>query len=504
MKHTDVLIVGAGPTGLVLALWLQAQGVAVRIIDKASGPGTTSRAMLVHARTLELYRQMGMADAVAAAGHPSRVVNMWSRAKRRAQIDVRDFGADITPYPYLLIFPQDQHEAYLCDQLAERGLTIERDTELLEAEDAGDYVTAVLRGPDDKVETCTSRFMVGADGAASTVRKGLGGSFRGGTYSALLYVADVEVAQDMFNGNVHLSFDESDFLLVFPYGTEGKMRLVGSVRSERVASSADLNFEDVGHESLHAMGITVTHLNWFSTYKSHHRMTDHFRRGNIFLAGDAAHIHSPAGGQGMNTGIGDAINLAWKLAAVVNGRGNDALLDSYHAERAAFAKTLIKTTDQAFNLASRKGSVFGFMRTYVVPNVAKLAFGLATARAAMFRAISQVAISYSNGPLGAGRAGTVSGGDRLPFVHLEKGDNYGPLADITWQVHVYGQPADALRTWCADKDIPLHVFDWTAGCDAAGFARDAAYLLRPDTYIGCASPAGDVVPLQDYLKGLGL
>ena len=346
--------------------------------------------------------------------------------------------------------------------------------------------------------------MVGADGAASTVRKGLGGSFRGGTYSALLYVADVEVAQDTFNGNVHLSFDESDFLLVFPYGAEGKMRLVGSVRSERVASSADLNFEDVGHESLHAMGITVTHLNWFSTYKSHHRMTDHFRRGNIFLAGDAAHIHSPAGGQGMNTGIGDAINLAWKLAAVVNGRGNDALLDSYHAERAAFAKTLIKTTDQAFNLASRKGSVFGFMRTYVVPNVAKLAFGLATARAAMFRAISQVAISYSNGPLGAGRAGTVSGGDRLPFVHLETGDNYGPLADITWQVHVYGQPADALRTWCADKDIPLHVFDWTAGCDAAGFARDAAYLLRPDTYIGCASPAGDVVPLQDYLKGLGL
>ncbi len=217
MKHTDVLIVGAGPTGLVLALWLQAQGVAVRIIDKASGPGTTSRAMLVHARTLELYRQMGMADAVAAAGHPSRVVNMWARGKRRAQIDVRDFGADITPYPYLLIFPQDQHEAYLCDQLAERGLTIERDTELLEAEDAGDYVTAVLRGPDGKVETCTSRFMVGADGAASTVRKGLGGSFRGGTYSALLYVADVEVAQDTFNGNVHLSFDESDLMLVFPY-----------------------------------------------------------------------------------------------------------------------------------------------------------------------------------------------------------------------------------------------------------------------------------------------
>ena len=336
MQKTDVLIVGAGPTGLVLALWLQAQGVSVRIIDKTSAPGTTSRAMVVHARTLELYRQLGMADAVAAAGHPSRVVNMWARGKRRAQIDMRDFGGDITPYPYLLIFPQDHHESFLCDQLAARGLTIERNTELLDAKDEGDQVTATLRGPDGKTQTCTTRFMVGADGAASTVRKGLGGKFKGGTYRSLLYVADVEVAQDMFNGNVHLSFEETDFLLVFPY---------------------------------------------------------------------AAHIHSPAGGQGMNTGIGDAINLAWKLAAVVNGRGNDALLESYHAERAAFARTLIKTTDQAFNLASRKGSVFGFMRTYVVPNVAKLAFGLASARAAMFRAISQVAITYSDGPLGWARQG---------------------------------------------------------------------------------------------------
>ncbi|UOA25421.1 FAD-dependent monooxygenase [Pseudosulfitobacter sp. DSM 107133] len=504
MKQSDVLIVGAGPTGLVLALWLQAQGVGVRIIDKAGGPGTTSRAMVIHARTLELYRQMGMADAVVAAGHPSRVVNMWARGKRRARIDMRDFGGDITPYPYLLIFPQDQHEAFLCDQIARRGLTIERNTELLEAEDTGDQVTATLRGPDGTTEVCTARFMVGADGAASTVRKGLGGSFDGGTYQALLYVADVEVAQDTFNGNVHLSFDETDFLLVFPYGTEGKMRLVGSVRSERVAQSGELNFEDVGHESLHAMGITVTHLNWFSTYKSHHRMTDRFRQGNIFLAGDAAHIHSPAGGQGMNTGIGDAVNLAWKLAAVVNGRGNQALLDSYHDERAAFARTLIRTTDQAFNLASRKGSLFGFMRTYVVPNVAKLAFGLASARAAMFRAISQVAISYSDGPLGTGTAGSVSGGDRLPFVHLDGGDNYGPLADITWQVHVYGQPSGALRSWCADRDIPLHVFAWGKGCEAAGLMRDAAYLLRPDTYVGCAVPKGDVEPLQAYLTHLGV
>ena len=503
MQKTDVLIVGAGPTGLVLALWLQAQGVSVRIIDKTSAPGTTSRAMVVHARTLELYRQLGMADAVAAAGHPSRVVNMWARGKRRAQIDMRDFGGDITPYPYLLIFPQDHHESFLCDQLAARGLTIERNTELLDAKDEGDQVTATLRGPDGKTQTCTTRFMVGADGAASTVRKGLGGKFKGGTYRSLLYVADVEVAQDMFNGNVHLSFEETDFLLVFPYGTEGKMRLVGSIRPERVARSDDLNFEDVGRESLHALGIQVTHLNWFSTYKSHHRMTDRFRHGNIFLAGDAAHIHSPAGGQGMNTGIGDAINLAWKLAAVVNGRGNDALLESYHAERAAFARTLIKTTDQAFNLASRKGSVFGFMRTYVVPNVAKLAFGLASARAAMFRAISQVAIAYSDGPLGVGNAGEVSGGDRLPFVHLDKGDNFGPLADIIWQVHVYGQPTDALRTWCSDRDVPLHVFGWNAACAAAGLERDAAYLVRPDTYVGCAAPQGDTQMLETYMAGLG-
>src|SRR5271163_4833259 len=329
---TEVLIVGAGPTGLVLALWLTKLGVRVRIVDKTAEPGTTSRALAVQARTLELYRQLDLADAILKRAHKTPAVNLWVRGKRAVRVPFEGVGADLTPYPFLLIFPQDEHESFLIERLQALGVTVERRTELTGFEDRGESVTANLRRPDGSEEVCEASYLAGCDGARSLVRETLGTGFPGGTYRQIFYVADVDLKGAVANGELHIDLDEADFLAVFPLAGAGRARLIGTVRDQRADNPEMLRFEDVSSRAIEHLKVQVEKVNWFSTYRVHHRVTDHFRKGRAFVLGDAAHIHSPAGGQGMNTGIGDAVNLAWKLQSVLKGRAPDALLDSYETE----------------------------------------------------------------------------------------------------------------------------------------------------------------------------
>ncbi|MDB6085628.1 MAG: FAD-dependent oxidoreductase, partial [Gammaproteobacteria bacterium] len=308
---SDVLITGAGPTGLVLALWLTKLGVKVRIIDKAAGPGTRSRALAVQARTLELYRQLDLADAVVRDGHKVPAVNLWVKGKKAVRVAFETVGSDLTPYPFLHIFPQDRHERLLVERLEALGVSVERGTELVEFTD-GERVTAQLRGADGRIRSADARYLAGCDGARSRVREIMGASFPGGTYRQVFYVADVEAAGPALDGELHVDLDEADFLAVFPLASEGRARLIGTVRNERAERADTLEFEDVSARAIEHLQVRVGRVNWFSTYHVHHRVTDRFRNGRAFLLGDAAHIHSPAGGQGMNTGIGDAVNLAWK------------------------------------------------------------------------------------------------------------------------------------------------------------------------------------------------
>src|ERR1700716_2906437 len=216
IRDTDVLIVGAGPTGLVLALWLTRLGVRVRIVDKTAEPGTTSRALAVQARTLELYSQVGLADAVVERGRKIVAANLWVSGKKVTRAVFGDMGAGISPFPYTLLFPQDEHERLLIDRLAGCGGKVERGTELLRFEDASTGVIARLRCPDGGSETCTAAFIAGCDGAHSTVRETLRIDFPGGTYDHLFYVADVEASGTSMNGEIHVGLDTSDFLAVFP------------------------------------------------------------------------------------------------------------------------------------------------------------------------------------------------------------------------------------------------------------------------------------------------
>jgi 2-polyprenyl-6-methoxyphenol hydroxylase-like FAD-dependent oxidoreductase len=499
VNRTQVLIVGAGPTGLVLALWLTRLGVKVRVIDKTVEPGTTSRALAVQVRTLELYQQLDLADAVVERGQKVPAVNMWARGKRAARVSFATVGEALTPYSFFEIFPQDQHEKLLVERLQAQGVAVERQTELTGYRDEGGRVTAQLRSAAGGDEVCEASYIAGCDGARSVVRETLGAGFPGGTYRQLFYVADIDGAGPPVNGELHIDLDEADFLAVFPLAGTGRARLVGTVRDERADRADTLRFEDVSGRAIENLKLEVKKINWFSTYHVHHRVAAHFGKGRAFLLGDAAHVHSPVGGQGMNTGIGDAINLAWKLEAVLAGRAPESLLATYEVERIAFARRLVATTDRAFSFVTSAGPFAAWVRTRVAPLVISRVVALKPFREFLFRTVSQVNVNYRGMPLSAGSAGRVHGGDRLPWVHGGRPDNFAPLAAMTWQVHVYGLASEALARCCADRSLPLHAFPWSDACVAAGLTRDALYLLRPDTYVALVEPRGDPQALERYL-----
>ena len=502
---TQVLVVGAGPTGLVLALWLTHLGVRVRILDKLMQSGTTSRALAVQGRTLELYRQLDLADAVLEAGHRVAAVNLWVKGEKKVRVPLEDIGVGLGPFPDPIIFPQDQHEALLIDKLKSLGVEVERGFELIDFDDNGRGIAARFKARDGEIVSISADWIAGCDGAHSAVRHRIGVGFRGGEYARVFYVADAEISGPVGDGELHVAMDTSDFLAVFPMKGEGHARLVGAVLPK--LQDVDIDWSDVSPDILERLNVTVDKVNWFSTYRVHHRVADHFRVGRAFLLGDAAHIHSPVGGQGMNTGIGDAINLAWKLAAVLKGAAPARMLDSYNDERIAFARKLVATTDQAFTVASDPSRLAQFGRIEVLPFILPLAFNLKAAREFLWRTVSQIGVNYHGSPLSAGGAGYVRGGDRLAWIKpTRRGakDNFASLDGLDWQVHVYGEAKPELKDSCARRGLKLNVFPWREVAHAAGFMRDAAYLVRPDGYVGLADPHASAVNLAWYLDSRGL
>jgi 2-polyprenyl-6-methoxyphenol hydroxylase-like FAD-dependent oxidoreductase len=497
---TDVLISGAGPTGLLLALALTRLGVRVRIVDRLAGPLTTSRALAVQTRTLELYDLLDLTDQVVRDGHRVPGVNLWTNGEWKARLPLEDIAEGLTPHAFILIYPQDYHERLLIARLAASGVTVERERELVGLDDDGSRVVVTLRDPSGTDSRVEASYLAGCDGARSTTRTLIGAGFEGGTYRQIFYVADVEATGRATDGELHVNFDDADFLAVFPLSSTGRVRLVGTVRDERADRADTLTFDDVSGEAIEHLKVAPTRVNWFSTYHVHHRVTDRFRRGRTFLLGDAAHIHSPVGGQGMNTGIGDAMNLAWKLAAVVHGEAKDSVLDSYEAERIGFARRLVASTDRAFTVVTAEGRIANLLRTRIAPLALSAFTHIERAREFLYRTVSQLSLSYADGPMAEGAAGDVRGGERLPWVAGPDGGNFRTLREMRWRVHVYGEPTLALLEWAERRGIPLDRFPWTPACEVAGLARDAAYLLRPDTYVGTAEPSGDPTVLEQYLS----
>ncbi|PIS10755.1 MAG: monooxygenase [Bdellovibrio sp. CG10_big_fil_rev_8_21_14_0_10_47_8] len=497
-KRVSVLIVGAGPTGLVLALWLQKRGIDFRIIDKSTGPGETSRALAIQARTLEFYQQLGFANDLVNASVKANEIVLRRRGRAVATAKFGELGKDLSFFSYLSFCSQDIHEALLCTVLEKWGRQVQRNSELLSFSQNENEVIVQVK-TSQGTEQITADYLIGCDGAHSAVRHGLKTKFPGGTYSQVFFVADVMASGPMAEGGLQISVSPKGFCIVMPIRAHGSVRLTGIVPPE-AESKEKVSYDDVAESVARDTGLEVQKVNWFSSYHVHHRVAGKFHDGRVFLAGDAGHIHSPAGGQGMNTGIGDAVNLAWKLADVIQGRCPPRLLDSYEPERISFAKTLVKTTDVAFQLIASRSYLGSMFRAYVLPSIFSLLTRFRTFLDLGFKTISQIRIEYRESFLSEGSVGEVHAGDRLPWVRTSSGHNFESLQSLDWQIHIYGKVKAAFQNSKYPLDMPVHQFEWSTAVQSTGLQKDAVYLIRPDGYIALATQTQDSRIITEYFQ----
>jgi 2-polyprenyl-6-methoxyphenol hydroxylase-like FAD-dependent oxidoreductase len=462
--------------------------------------------MVVQARTLEFYGQYRFADEMIEQGIVAGAAHLRKggddgRGRELVSFSFKDLGEGLSLYPFALAYPQDDHERFLIAKLNAAGGAVEWRSRLTSFTQDGNGVRAAIVR-DGQTEEVEASFICGCDGARSAVREALGIEFPGGTYDQLFFVADVKIDRG-FERDLYINLGEHILTLMFPVRSSGMQRLIGLVPPE-LSERPDLTFEDIRGQVEKLLDIRVTEVNWFSTYRVHHRVADRFRVGCAFLLGDAGHIHSPAGGQGMNTGIGDSVNLGWKLAHVLQSRAHPSLLDSYQPERMAFARSLVSTTDRAFTQMVAEGFKGELTRRFLAPLFITGATHFAVSRHAMFRLVSQTRIHYADSPLSEGRAGGVHGGDRLPWVRMGAADNFVPLRSLDWQLHVYGEIERGLASACAEFGLAAHVFEWTNAANHAGVEHHAMYLVRPDGHVAMASSEQSATKLRVFIERVGL
>jgi 2-polyprenyl-6-methoxyphenol hydroxylase-like FAD-dependent oxidoreductase len=426
-----------------------------------------------------------------------------------------DIGRDLSPYPFLLILGQDDNERILGDALRDEGITIQWNTELVALEQRTDQVMAMLKQADGTIREVAAAWVAGCDGAHSAVRDLNGIAFQGAPYEHVFFVADTRATGPMVPGELNVYLWRNGFHLFFPMRGVEHWRVVGILPSA-LRGREDLTFDTVAPSVRAEAGAELSFqgCSWFSTYRIHHRRAERFRDRRCFLLGDAAHIHSPVGAQGMNTGLQDAYNLAWKLALVVSGRAGAALLDSYEAERIPVARRLLSTTDRAFSLIVSDSWLAGLFRTRVLTRILAVAMGRDRIRQLAFRTISQTGISYRNSHLSEQLAGLPDGapraGDRFPWLRLRLTvdgpveDLFEALDDTRFNLMVIGQPpppadvsglGDLLRVRAIPSDPLNH-----RTLSLARIPQSSFYLLRPDGHVGLAGGRFDVETVRRYLS----
>jgi len=497
--ETDVLVVGAGPTGLMLANWLARYGVDVMVVDRKSGPTRESRALGVQARTMEIYDQLGVVDQVRAEAQEASVLVPGFEKRLFSPIPVGRLGSGLTPYPRIYILEQSSNERILYEHLRSQGRDVLWDHGLLSLDDsspadpAGRCVTAVVSSPGEEAFTIRARYCVGADGGSSVVRKLRGIPFVGSTNAHVFFVSDARGVRGLVPGGINLRFGDTDFLLTFPMGADHD-RLLGVVPIDDETAERDIVEEVVRRRVERFFGVVYRDSAWFATYRVHHRVAERFRDGPFFLAGDAAHVHSPVGAQGMNTGLQDAHNLAFRLADVILHGAEESTLDRYEAERRPIAEWLVATTDRVFGVVTSGTSAARFFRRWVLPAVAPIATStVPRVRGAnrLFQYVSQIRIHYwmSTAEHERGVRDPVIG-RRLSWVPRADGSNFDALREPVWQVHEYGSVDPAVvRSVRETLGLPTHVY---RAAPTTPLRPGVFYLVRPDGFVAAEARAADV------------
>ncbi|HKW50990.1 MAG TPA: FAD-dependent monooxygenase [Candidatus Eisenbacteria bacterium] len=513
---TDVLVVGAGPTGLMMANQLRRRGVRAMIIDRHAGPTQQTRAIAVQARTLEIYSRLGIIDQALELGKLTNGANLWARGRHTARIPLGDIGRDMSPYPFVLILVQDDNERILGDALRKQGMDVNWNTELVGLTQSSDRVTTRLKQPDGTVREVTAGWVAGCDGGRSSVRELNGIQFLGAPYEHVFFVADTQATGPMVPGEINVYLWEDGFHLVFPMRGENHWRIVGILPAE-LRGKDDLTFDEVVPSMRQEAGTALTFqkCTWFSTYRIHHRRAERFRDRRCFVVGDAAHVHSPVGGQGMNTGLQDSYNLAWKLALVASGRANESLLDSYAGERIPVAQRLLSSTDRGFSIIVSNSGLARVFRTRILAKIMARAMHFEGIRRLAFRSVSQIGIEYRNSSLSENLPGLPDkaprAGDRFPWVRLKLEPNgpvedlYGKLDDTGFNLILIGQPSRPHGALGLDDLLRVHTVPSDPHNDRelarARIPQPSFFLLRPDCYIGLAGTQLDADAAMRYVSG---
>lgn len=510
-SKTDVIIVGAGPTGLSLACQLQRFGIEFVVIEKNEGVTKFSKAIGVQARTLEIYEQLGLAEKAIAGGAIAAKVRLLVRGKVRGEIHLSEWGRGFSAYPFLLMFEQSKNEELLYEYLRAHGKEVQWQTELEAFTQDNAGVRATMRTAGGEFQTLEAKYLVGCDGAKSKVRHELGLTFAGSTFERLFYVADARIDWELPHDAVQVSLAREVFAAFFPMQGEHRYRIVGPF-PEGAHEDDEVLFEEIEAQikSEAQLQLEISDVRWFSLYKVHSRRVNKFSQGRGFVAGDAAHIHSPVGAQGMNTGIQDVYNLAWKLAFVIKGRAGTQLLETYNQERIANAKRLLATTDRMFEFAAGSSGLLSLIRTTIFPPVAGFITNLEPVRKRFFPLISQTGISYRDGDLSdhAGDAAfKVKAGDRMPYFLINGRNSHSYLHEPKFHLLVFANRKDSYESirqafeseYHGIADQQFFVLDERAR-GVFGSNEPFLLLLRPDNHIAFLSTEVSLARAQAYFE----
>ena len=507
----DVVVVGAGPVGLVAACELARRGVAFRIVDKLAAPTNESRAIAVMARSLDMFDRMGIGDELATAGVKSTSMRLMSGDSELAQVR---FGGVDSAFPYTLLTAQTETERVLTGKLSRLGVTVERGVEIVDLMQDDTEVRLSLRHADGSTEKVTTSWVVAADGAHSTVRHLIGTKLHGTFAGERFILGDCDAEHQMDAESMYTVFSPAGTVIMMPMRA-GRARLMAQIHD---APGTTLNLHPTQEDLQRILdervgGITITNSHWLTCFEIHHGQVPEYRRGRVFLAGDAAHIHSPAGGQGMNTGMQDAFNLAWKLAAVIRGEGGQALLDSYQAERHPVAEKVIAFSS---NL-TKAGTVRGGAR--VVRNaILRVLSSIPAVGEKMASVIEEIGVGYQGSPvvLTTERHAKIQAGQHLPHINdpdvqkqLSRVCSADDLGHTIFTVTA-GKPAPAagpagqLQVLVTSDDTPVGGYDAVIA-DPTGLIakryglRDGGrVVVRPDGYIGAITALDDSTGVADY------
>jgi 2-polyprenyl-6-methoxyphenol hydroxylase-like FAD-dependent oxidoreductase len=520
-NQTKVIIVGAGPAGMTAAMELARQGIPVRLIEKTAEPATTSRAIGVQARTLELFEQRGMVDPMIARGNRGLAGSIYDGGERIFRLD---FSHIDSKYNYMLFISQAETEAILRDALAKQGVAIEREVELhaLSQSDRGESITAVLKHKDGSLESATYDYLIDTEGAHSIARTTVGLQFKGKTLDESYALGDLYIDGHLSETDFHIFSSKHGFMGLFPMGN-GRFRIIASNPISQPSKDTEPSLDELQqiYNQRSSIPVRFHDMGWSSWFRINSRMVETLRAGRIFLGGDASHIHSPAGAQGMNTGIQDMINLSWKLALVIKGQATPKLLDTYSDDRVPLIRNVLTKTEALTSAIGFESPIFRSVFDHIAPWIVSTEFVQQNSTERM----SQLSLNYRESPLSAadGRPGKIHAGDRIPDMLLlqrskpgervyEKQTNLFRLLNPDRFTLLYANIASPEKT---HEQVQSLLSPWkhlVQGYHVSSVRENegqfkhvfgtgsAILLIRPDSYVAFTGSEHSVPALAKYLE----